>query len=34
VSLCQALGYLTPNEFYAKWVAEQATAERSLSDMS
>lgn len=30
----QALGYLTPNEFYAKWVAEQATAERSLSDMS
>lgn len=30
----QALGYLTPNEFYAKWVAEQATGkEGAASDM-
>lgn len=30
----QALGYLTPNEFYAKWVAEQATATTKVSEMS
>lgn len=31
----QALGYLTPNEFYAKWVAEQVTRkEAAASDMS
>lgn len=30
----QALGYLTPNEFYAKWVAEQATATTGVSEMS
>lgn len=30
----QALGYLTPNEFYAKWLREQASAALSVSDMS
>ena len=30
----QALGYLTPNEFSAQWVAEQATATTGLSEMS
>jgi len=30
----QALGYLTPNEFYTKWVAEQPTATAGLSEMS
>lgn len=29
-----ALGYLTPNEFYAKWLREQAGAAASVSDMS
>lgn len=30
----QALGYLTPNEFYAQWVAEQPIATAGLSEMS
>lgn len=30
----QALGYRTPNEFYAQWLAQQAPAESSLSEMS
>ena len=30
----QALGYLTPNEFYAQWVAEHPTATTVLSEMS
>ena len=30
----QALGYLTPNEFYAQWVAEHPTATAGLSEMS
>lgn len=30
----QALGYLTPNEFYAKWVAERAPVAAAVSDMS
>jgi len=30
----QALGYLTPNEFYAQWLAQQGPAASSLSDMS
>ncbi len=31
----QALGYLTPNEFYAQWLAEQASGKEELaSDMS
>lgn len=30
----QALGYLTPNEFYAKWQREHATAATAVSDMS
>lgn len=30
----QALGYLTPNEFYARWLAEHASAAASLSDIS
>jgi len=30
----QSLGYLTPNEFYAQWVAEHPTATTVLADMS
>lgn len=30
----QALGYLTPNEFYANWLREQASAAASVSEMS
>ena len=30
----RALGYLTPNEFYAQWLAEQAVATTVLSDMT
>lgn len=30
----QALGYLTPNEFYANWLRDQASAAASVSDMS
>lgn len=28
-----ALGYLTPNQFYAKWVSEQPSATSPVSDM-
>lgn len=30
----QALGYLTPNEFYDRWLREQASAAAAASDMS
>ncbi len=30
----QALGYLTPNEFYAQWQREHANAAAAVSDMS
>lgn len=30
----QSLGYLTPNEFYAQWLAEHPTATMVLSEMS
>ena len=30
----EALGYLTPNEFYAQWVAERAPVAAAVSDMS
>lgn len=30
----QALGYLTPNEFYAQWLREQASAATPVSDIS
>jgi len=30
----QALGYLTPDEFYARWLAAQHEGEEAVSDMS